>query len=540
MTKKLLSILLCAVLLVSLFAGCGNSTPAVDEETKAPAADGSVDEKNAKHLEISIGYWDVESYLVDDDLLTFMEEKFNVDFVPVNMTWEDYGQKLQVWAASDSLPDLFACDIRNSTSFLEWANQGLLKEIPADLSAYPNLAAYMDSPMTDTCQVNGKTYAIFRQTYLEQAEVVRDRSIVYRWDLAQAAGITEEPTNWDEFRAMIQAIIEADPEGKNVQGITTTMTDLPIGIFFSYNNPLATQSGSTFYWVDNGDGTYVPAYFAGENLGDNMLPVWNLIRDMYEEGTIEPDFALASYDTGYAKFLNGQAAALMANGYCGSYGDVGRYWTDVNDSNYLDAVRCLDFMPSVDGNKYHWMWSYAWSENCISSHVDDEKLDRILQIFDYLLSEEGVLLSRLGVEGETYIANEDGTFSNIEGVNPGDVYPSLNVWHDLVSWRPGMMDEGRFPLVFTDPIYVEMYSMEQERVAEARTFVQPEYDYRYTQLFNSLNTGFGVDLTTDMLTIMTGERPVEEMWAEILEGYKLDGLEDVIKLVNEEADKLGY
>ena len=82
--------------------------------------------------------------------------------------------------------------------------------------------------------------------------------------------------------------------------------------------------------------------------------------------------------------------------------------------------------------------------------------------------------------------------------------------------------------------------MEQERVAEARTFVQPEYDYRYTQLFNSLNTGFGVDLTTDMLTIMTGERPVEEMWAEILEGYKLDGLEDVIKLVNEEADKLGY
>ena len=127
MTKKLMIILLCAVLLVSLFAGCGNSTPAVDEETKAPAAEGSVDEKNAKHLEISIGYWDVESYLVDDDLLTFMEEKFNVDFVPVNMTWEDYGQKLQVWAASDSLPDLFACDIRNSTSFLEWANQGLLK-----------------------------------------------------------------------------------------------------------------------------------------------------------------------------------------------------------------------------------------------------------------------------------------------------------------------------------------------------------------------------------------------------------------------------
>ena len=43
-----------------------------------------------------------------------------------------------------------------------------------------------------------------------------------------------------------------------------------------------------------------------------------------------------------------------------------------------------------------------------------------------------------------------------------------------------------------------------------------------------------------MLTIMTGERPVEEMWNEIIEGYKLDGLEDVIKQVNDEAEKLGY
>ena len=77
MTKKLLSILLCAVLLVSLFAGCGNSTPAAGEESKTPANEGSVAEKNAKTLEISIGYWDVESYLGDDELTKAIEEKFN-------------------------------------------------------------------------------------------------------------------------------------------------------------------------------------------------------------------------------------------------------------------------------------------------------------------------------------------------------------------------------------------------------------------------------------------------------------------------------
>lgn len=540
MAKKIMSIVLCALILVSLFAGCGSTKPVETQpKTDSPAASTPAQDRNAEHLEITIGYWDSENALVNDEIQKTIEEKFNVTFVPVNMTWEDYYQKLQLWASSDSLPDLFAADVRNSTSFLDWANQGLLRALPEDLSAYPSLEKYMDSPMTDTCKVNGDVYAIFRQTYLEQAEVVRDRSIVYRWDLAQAAGITEEPTNWEEFREMIQAIIKADPEGKNIQGMTTTFTDLPVGIFFSYNNPLATQSGSSFYWVDNGDGTYVPAYFSGENLGDNMLPVWNLIRDMYEEGTIEPDFALASYDTGYSKFLNGQAAALMANGYCGSYGDVGQYWEEVNGGDYLEDVRCLDFMPSADGNLYHWVWAYAWSETCISSKVDDQKMDRILQIFDYLLTEEGVLLSRLGIEGVTYEKGEDGVYRYLNG-NPQDTYPSIGVWHDLVCWRAGMMDESFFPLWSEDEAYAVMFAREQERVAKARTFDMPEYDYRYTQLFNSLNTGFGVDLTTDMLTMMTGDRPVEEMWAEIMDAYKRNGLEDVIAQVNAEADKLGY
>ena len=230
-------------------------------------------------------------------------------FEPVNVTWDDYGQKYQLWASSDSLPDLFASDVRTTATFAEWANDGLLHEIPEDLSAYPNLEKYLDSPEADTCMVGDKMYCIFRQTYTEQAETIEDRSIVYRWDLAQQAGVTEEPTNWDEFRAMIQAIIEADPEGKNIQGMTACGADFPVGVFFTYSMPAAVVGGNTFRWVDNGDGTYVPAYFAGENLGDDALPTWQLLRDMYKEGTIEADIALASTDQAYNKFLNGQCAA---------------------------------------------------------------------------------------------------------------------------------------------------------------------------------------------------------------------------------------
>lgn len=63
----------------------------------------------------------------------------------------------------------------------------------------------------------------------------------------------------------------------------------------------------------------------------------------------------------------------------------------------------------------------------------------------------------------------------------------------------------------------------------------PTFDRAYTQAFMNLNSDFRIKMGEDMLNIMVGDRPVEEMWNEILDNYKTDGLEDVIKAVNESA-----
>ena len=47
------------------------------------------------------------------------------------------------------------------------------------------------------------------------------------------------------------------------------------------------------------------------------------------------------------------------------------------------------------------MGGYAGSESFINASVSDEKLDKILQLYDYLLSDEGALLSTYGSEGDT-------------------------------------------------------------------------------------------------------------------------------------------
>lgn len=544
LTKRFLALLLCLACLSMTMAGCGGSTTpssseppskaeSKPEESKQEESEPAADEP----LTISVGYWDVDAALASretDAVLKTFEEKFNVTFEPVNVTWDDYNQKFQLWASSDSLPDIFAADIRTTATFAEWANDGLLHEIPGDLSAYPNLEKYLDSPEAETCKVGEKMYCIFRQTYVEQAETIEDRSIVYRWDLAQKAGVTKEPANWDEFREMMRAIIAADPEGKNIQGMTACGSDYPVGVFFTYSMPAAVVGGNTFRWVDNGDGNYVPAYFAGEELGAAALPTWQLVRDMYKEGSIEPDIALASTDQAYNKFLNGQCAAMLATGFCGPWDGMIQYWKDVNGTEYADAVRCLDLMPGVDGKSYYWMWDYAWSESYFSSKVDDVKFDRIMQIYDYLLSGDGVMLGRYGMEGDTYEII-DGKYIS-ESAERGTKYPSTNMFHDLVAWTP----EHPNGYEFQSSIPQELLDVSAARKETARNAPTPEFDPRYTDIFISLGSSFGLTLSDDMLTIMTGDQPVEEMWQTIINGYREKGLEDIIQEVNDKAKEMGY
>ena len=49
-----------------------------------------------------------------------------------------------------------------------------------------------------------------------------------------------------------------------------------------------------------------------------------------------------------------------------------------------------------------------WGVNSISTNVDDEKLDRILDIWDWLLSDEGMNFRMYGFEGKDFVKTGDG------------------------------------------------------------------------------------------------------------------------------------
>ena len=526
--KKAAAIVMSMMLAASL-AACGSqsdtsATAQVNAGTGTETEGASVSGTTEAPTEISIAIWNADEAFAGDEVLSQIEEKLNIKIKPMNVTWDDYMQKIQLWASSGSLPDVFAGDFRNNSTYSQWANQGVIRAIPEDLSAYPNLEAYLQGQAAQDAKLGGTLYCIPRQTYPSQEWTCVDRIICYRWDLAQKAGITKEPENWQEFQDMMKAIIATDPDGTGVGGLTASDKNLVGGIVMPYASPIVEENGAAFKWVETEDGTFKPAYFT-----EDVVAGFQLARDMYESGVIEKDIALTANQSSEEKFLQGKSAAIViAGGFGSRYSNTARYWKDVHGTEYLDDVKALNLMPDKNGKKSYPMWGYAWSESFINASVSDEKLDKILQLYDYLLSDEGALLSTYGPEGELYDMKDGKVTLHNPDAMVKDTYPSTDALAVLARWNPSSYD-NRF--VATSP---EEYSaVDRSLVEQAKEVKIPEYNQRCTQLVMELGIDFGISFNDDFLNIMTGTEPVEEMWAEIVKGYEANGLEDMIQQVND-------
>lgn len=476
--------------------------------------------------EITVAIWDAGEQFQGDEVQKTIEEKFNIKIIPVNVSWSDYQQKLQLWASTSSFPDLFVGNIRNSLMYEKWIQQGLLKEIPKNLSAYPCLEQYLSTEeMRKSVKEDGSLYCIPRMTYPSQAWTAIDRIVAYRWELAQQAGVTKEPETWQEFEDMMLKIMEADPEQTQIGGMTATGANLLAGCFLPYVSPLAAEEGLNYKWILDIDGQYRPVYFA-----ENMIPAFALGRELYEKGVIEKDIMLNTDESGINKFLQGKSAAILySGGFGGLYAQLGVYWMQERGGTFTNQVKALHLMQDVNGNKTYPVWDYAWSESYINGNVSDEKLERILALYDYLLSDEGAFYAAYGPEGVLY-EKKDGKVELFDSSKPvEETYPSTAVFGILVRWNPCTYDK-RFPSGVPE-VYNEV---NEELMKEAEQVEIPKYEAQCTEIVRKQQNSFETRQTEDFLKIMTGERPVEKMWEEIYEQYQKDGLEQVIEEVNRE------
>ena len=196
MKKRILSAVLAGVTAVSmLLTGCGATTTdqAVGTTTDQTAETTNGDEAKqessetdfSEHMDISIAHWDIETAFAEcdsDPLYQYLCDKFNISIEPVNTTWDDYVQKIQMWAASGSMPDIVSIDAVGTSTYYNWTEQGVVRPLlEIDAEKYPNLAEYFKTEdIAAMADDNGQFYAVPRRMFPSVDWSALDRVVAYR------------------------------------------------------------------------------------------------------------------------------------------------------------------------------------------------------------------------------------------------------------------------------------------------------------------------------------------------------------------------
>jgi len=550
--KKSVITAIALALLLGLLAGCatgseepdskGNtaapSQPAADDPAEnSGAAGGSFDE----HMDISVSFFNIGKAFPDrnsDELLKQLESKFNVTFVDKVISYSDYAEKYQLWSASGELPDVFSHDIVNKNTYFSWIEQGIIRALPDDLSPYPNVEKVMATDEIKGLNVDGKYYMIPRQTYENPDMWAMERALIVRKDWMQKLNLAA-PVTYQDYLNMLRAFAKNDPDGNSkadTVGVTlrsaTMLLPLATGTLPNANN------GS---WLKE-NGRYIPFYAS-----EKMKEVAKQMRELYAEGAIDPDFAVMKTNDGIEKFGQGKVGAISMQATPNGLKKLHDAWGKYNPGvDFADSVQVIPVSwAAEDGKVYRHHGLTFWSESYFSSKVDDAKMDRILRIYDYLLSDEFITMRRYGLEGKDFTREGDKIVIQWQKDESGNykglwnVYPSLNLFGSLAAWYQWTEfeeNEVNF-LTFTE----KLVKMSIEGLNHSIANHEPvptnfAIELLYTPEKAKLSA---INPTEDLIKVMLSKEDPVAMWEEIVKGYNNKGLQKAIDEVNAAIQEQG-
>ena len=144
-----------------------------------------------------------------------------------------------------------------------------------------------------------------------------------------------------------------------------------------------------------------------------------------------------------------------------------------------------------------------------------------------------MFLDSLGVEGESYVANGDGTYSfsvTLHQQVANGEYPTLNA--ALSVWTLVAADFGLYNWAMYDPMYAGLRTLEAYDAWDQSTFdlmlppcmtMTEDETIKYNNLYTSIKTL----VQENTIKFITGTKPIEE-YDEFVQSLKDYGIEECI------------
>lgn len=419
---KLLTLLLALVMVLSTLAACNQTNDPQTDGPQASSASSSDDtagedaDPYAEHYDFTASYIGA-SGAEEDEMYNYICDMFNVDFEMVSYGWGDYASAASLMINGGTMLDMMTVDT-GFEMISTYADQGLIRALPDNWQeAYPNIYAYItNSALEDLItEEDGKVYCIPKAIYAHFTEgdiYLGHRTLYYRADWAKQLGYEFGDTvTISELAEFAKACVDQDLAGnRHTVGLTLRS---------SLCNELM-QLWEPYY---NGFGKIDGQYVWGPTL-DGTVEGITALKQLYNDGVLDPDFYV--YDTGaeMAQFTSGQAACMIYDGLVGSYSglinDMVSSGIAADAQDAFDKTNVTVLVNDEGAFNGYQVSNYCWA-TVFSNDMEQEEFLRLLDLLDWMYSREGELVYNLGIENEAWFENEDGSFESIYYNDDGDM-----------------------------------------------------------------------------------------------------------------------
>lgn len=452
--KRVLSVLLTSVLIISVLAGCGQSS-ALGDTSGSPKSDATgaaalanterVDSaiEKATAVEDSAGYvYTGEAPITKDGgTVKIMAQTSNYSGVDISKApivlkvfeeagvepdWQlvDYNTYEETAAPiiSSGQTDADIIRIPDNDPNQVYIKSGLFVPLDEFFDYMPNYTKWLSEHTIEKAELTAEDGHIY---YVPGTNVADDYQpcLMYNRVWLDKAGI-EAPDNLDDFVEMLKFFRDNDMNGNGDASDEIPMSIMAEFIPYMFGPAFGLDLVSGFQAGDDGRVTY--AYADSENYKKYL----EFLNGLYKEGLLEADYASLDRDKVIDRISNDLTGVAFDFSWAMSmmYSNVLPYYDGTADTAFAGAA-------PLSGEKKGFYVGRNSLAGMFGVSTKSNQIELAVKFLDYAMSEHCQDYYQWGFEGESYVVNEDGSRSYTEkgqdndwlqafGINPAFVLPA--------------------------------------------------------------------------------------------------------------------
>ena len=431
--KILCGVCLAALLGATALTGCNSSNGGKDEY-----------DKNGR-LILNLRNVYFEQWAGEDNYTEILNEKFGVKIKATNYSYSSWDTQVGTAVNGNNLTDTIQFNLKSynfGSSYEKWVNIGMLKPLPDNLSKWPEIQKLLNNISNiDYLKINGKLYGIpIANDIANPTKDFSNMTYVYRRDWAKQ--IDEENKNtagytpvykegdvytWEEFNRLLTAF---KTNIKKLSG--TDKSDVLVDEAWGFPSVTNFYKNAPHCYTKDSSGKAINAFTSPEYI--NGLKA---AKELVDNKIYSPDQGNWKEEGGDAttNYLGGKAAVLYDNFSFANYLKLRTNFKNQRKPGSVEALNDGTAFLKIKGpdGKFAIENTENWfSMTMFNYKISDLKMEKILDVLNYLLTEEGTRLAVYGqkdydytidpVSGEV-VLNE---MSWEKDINTGEYAPKTN------------------------------------------------------------------------------------------------------------------